>query len=321
MQCPNCGSVIPDTAMFCGFCGHHLTQPFKPAGQAIPQPIEQLVITEPTPPAAVVKQRLPRWVRLLIALAVLVSILFILTLIVMLRPRPRQDEGSQLPAVYASPSPAQPTLTVIVEPTQANCTLFTYEVQQNDTLSAIADVFGIPGDKIRLYNHLPSDALSPGMILSLPLCEQVTQTELTPTAEMSIEMTPIIVTLPPDLSQLNKVFGQPEDCNSFKVIQEDYPGGVLVPPNTAFSKTWTLVNLGSCTWTTDYSLVALTDEIVSGDKKQDVWVDIPPGMGIEFVFDLISPSQEGSYEVVWSFRNGQSVEFGRISFLIVVQNP
>ncbi|MBP7213662.1 MAG: hypothetical protein KBA03_05460, partial [Anaerolineaceae bacterium] len=63
---------------------------------------------------------------------------------------------------------------------------------------------------------------------------------------------PTAQTMPPSptLSPL-----QDSNCNLASFIEESIPDGSQFFPGTAFTKTWTLKNIGSCTWTEDYSLV------------------------------------------------------------------
>lgn len=44
MNCPNCGSVIPDTAVFCGNCGAKIEQKQPPKQTP---PVQQVVIQQP----------------------------------------------------------------------------------------------------------------------------------------------------------------------------------------------------------------------------------------------------------------------------------
>jgi len=96
---------------------------------------------------------------------------------------------------------------------------------------------------------------------------------------------------------------------------------VLLTPDTAISKGWILKNNGTCTWTQDYSFVAVTEELMGGLATWNFPRTFPPGSEFPLSMDFVSPSLEGSYVAGWSVRDAKGVEFGRIAFLIVVKNP
>jgi len=46
-----------------------------------------------------------------------------------------------------------------------------------------------------------------------------------------------------------------ESCDQAAFVDETIPDGSQFPPGTAFTKTWTLRNAGSCAWNADYDVV------------------------------------------------------------------
>ena len=72
------------------------------------------------------------------------------------------------PTPTASP---QPTATLSdAEKTEIACETITYTVEENDTLSSIADLYNVSMATIREYNGLPNDTVLEDQTLLIPLC-------------------------------------------------------------------------------------------------------------------------------------------------------
>ena len=99
-------------------------------------------------------------------------------------------------------------------------------------------------------------------------------------------------------------------CDRAQFISDvSVPDGTVFAPNTAFSKTWRLKNVGTCTWTTGYSVV-----FASGDRMGGVDALIPqtvvPGQIVDIGVNLTAPSQAGSYRGYWQLKNVAGGLFG-----------
>lgn len=103
-------------------------------------------------------------------------------------------EGQQLLIPQPTPtSTALPTSTLSPgEATEQACEKVDYVVQENDTLSSIANSYSVPMAVIQEYNGLTSETVFSGMPLIIPLCERFPTPGPTPTA-----------TLPPPYSAPN----------------------------------------------------------------------------------------------------------------------
>lgn len=103
----------------------------------------------------------------------------------------------------------------------------------------------------------------------------------------------------------------PANCtNQAKFETETIPDDSVFQPNTSFVKTWTLRNIGTCTWTPDYSLV------FTGGNQMGAAVSIPLGQSVPpngiFVatVTLVAPAQGGNYQGFWKLRSPGGQEFG-----------
>jgi hypothetical protein len=95
-----------------------------------------------------------------------------------------------------------------------------------------------------------------------------------------------------------------------------FAGDVTVKDNTVFSpgakftKTWRLKNVGTCTWTTAYSLVFVNGNSLSGDTEVGLPNRVRPGETVDVSVTLKAPSREGTYKGFWMLRNDAGEDFG-----------
>jgi hypothetical protein len=88
------------------------------------------------------------------------------------------------------------------------------------------------------------------------------------------------------------------------------PDGSEFPPNTVFTKTWRLKNIGSCTWTPDYDLVFVNGSQMGGNSVNPLNANVRPGESIDLSITLTSPANEGNYTGNWALRNASGLVFG-----------
>lgn len=89
------------------------------------------------------------------------------------------------------------------------------------------------------------------------------------------------------------------------------PDGTSFAPGETFVKTWRLRNSGSCTWTSDYSVVFDTGDAMSGPASFPLTqANIAPGDEVEISINLTAPQEPGSYRGDWRLRNPAGQVFG-----------
>lgn len=100
-------------------------------------------------------------------------------------------------------------------------------------------------------------------------------------------------------------------CDQVKLEGETIPDGTAMVPGQSFTKTWTLKNIGTCTWTASYSLVFVTGDAMSGPAAQPLTTGtVAPGQSIQVSLDLQAPSTDGAYRGNFKLRNASGVLFG-----------
>lgn len=87
--------------------------------------------------------------------------------------------------------------------------------------------------------------------------------------------------------------------------------GTVIAPGAAFTKTWRLINDGSCTWTSDYRLVFVSGEAMTGiTSKAITKKDVPPQGVIEISVAMTAPKTEGDHAGFWKLENASGEQFG-----------
>jgi len=88
------------------------------------------------------------------------------------------------------------------------------------------------------------------------------------------------------------------------------PDGSSFAPGAAFTKTWRLMNSGTCTWTTSYSLVLFGGAPMGAPLSVRVPVDVLPGQMVDVSVPLVAPTISGHYQGLWKISNASGVQFG-----------
>ncbi len=112
-------------------------------------------------------------------------------------------------------------------------------------------------------------------------------------------------------------------------VSETIPDYTNIDPGTAFSKTWTICNAGSTTWTTAYALVYTlsTTSGVDFDTPQRIPLpnDVPPGQAVTIAVDLVTTDTDGFYSLYYSLHDEADepvmIDGGNLWVSVVVGNP
>jgi hypothetical protein len=88
------------------------------------------------------------------------------------------------------------------------------------------------------------------------------------------------------------------------------PDGTRLDPGKTFSKTWRLRNIGTCTWTPQYSLVFVSGSSMQSAKVVSLPGQVPPGSEVDLTLQMQAPTSNGEYAGFWKLRNGSGSLFG-----------
>jgi hypothetical protein len=99
-------------------------------------------------------------------------------------------------------------------------------------------------------------------------------------------------------------------CIHANLIGEYPPDGTVYKPGTAFTKSWTIKNEGTCTWDSTYKLIFWSGEIMGGSTYYDLPEVVQPGDDISIVVQFLAPTIEGNYTGYWRLQTPWNEVFG-----------
>jgi photosystem II stability/assembly factor-like uncharacterized protein/diadenosine tetraphosphatase ApaH/serine/threonine PP2A family protein phosphatase len=100
-------------------------------------------------------------------------------------------------------------------------------------------------------------------------------------------------------------------CNAAQYVSDlTIPDGAFVAPGEAFTKTWRFRNVGTCTWTTAYTLRFQSGSQMSAPVSVNLPVDVPPGQMVDVSVNMVAPAVNGHYRGYWKFANASGTSFG-----------
>jgi len=88
------------------------------------------------------------------------------------------------------------------------------------------------------------------------------------------------------------------------------PDGTSYAPGAAFKKTWRLKNIGSCTWTTGYSLIFDSGEKFGAPASVVFPINVLPGQTVDLSVDMTAPGTAGHFFSYWKLKNASGTIFG-----------
>ncbi len=88
------------------------------------------------------------------------------------------------------------------------------------------------------------------------------------------------------------------------------PDGETLRPGQAFSKTWRLVNAGTCEWAPGYAVIWFSGEQMGAPDSQFLHESVEPGGSVDVTVDMVAPLQPGVYQSNWMLSDGGANLFG-----------
>ncbi len=89
-------------------------------------------------------------------------------------------------------------------------------------------------------------------------------------------------------------------------VSDDGMDGTTYAPNTAFMKTWTVRNIGTCTWDSSYLVYQISGAFMT--QQPGYWLvsqgnTVQPGQTVDIVVGMTSPPTKGNYKSYWGLKN------------------
>lgn len=125
-------------------------------------------------------------------------------------------------------------------------------------------------------------------------------------------VTPTVTGTPPSPTPTGTVTPTPSGCTDKAQFVSDVtvPDGTIFAPNTVFSKTWRLKNVGTCTWTTSYALMFDSGEKMGGPDSAAMPTNVASGQTVDITISLTAPATAGTKRGYWKFKNASGTPFG-----------
>jgi hypothetical protein len=159
-------------------------------------------------------------------------------------------------------------------------------------------------------------AVAPPTATASPIPPTATNTPLPPTFTPTITGTPPTATASPTQQQVSGGGGggTKPGCVRAELGYETIPDGSKLEIFEPFTKIWTFKNVGTCTWTQDFSLVWQQGEAF-GTKGTIPFsdftdVDILPGEHLAVEVRMVAPGKAGDYKGYWLLRSDAGILFG-----------
>jgi hypothetical protein len=128
-----------------------------------------------------------------------------------------------------------------------------------------------------------------------------------PTATSTLATTntppPPTSTQKPAPSATPKPTATPLPCNLASFVKDvTVSDGTTFAPEAAFTKTWRLKNVGSCTWDSGYRVVYYKGEELEGTTTRLPEI-VRPGETVDVSVNLVAPDSAGTYQSYWMLRD------------------
>src|SRR5690242_7056963 len=101
------------------------------------------------------------------------------------------------------------------------------------------------------------------------------------------------------------------DCDHAQFVSDlTAPDGSSFAPGAAFTKTWRLMNIGTCAWNTTYNLVWVGGDTVGAQISVKMPVNVVPGQMVDVSVNLTAPTTGGHYKSLFKISNASGAQFG-----------
>ena len=138
--------------------------------------------------------------------------------------------------------------------------------------------------------------------------QQPTMTVPAPTAEPTATL--------PVLQPTNTVSALPQPtaapahaCNEAVFVSETIPDNTHLKLSENFTKTWTVMNTGTCTWNTNYKWVFVSGDQMEAPASVNLTQEVAPNGQITISVPMKTPYTEGTYTGYWALQGEDGVNF------------
>ncbi|MHB8807277.1 MAG: NBR1-Ig-like domain-containing protein, partial [Anaerolineaceae bacterium] len=114
----------------------------------------------------------------------------------------------------------------------------------------------------------------------------------------------------------------PTNCLIAGLVSETIPDGTIIAKGSTFTKTWSIRNGGTCTWSTGYKMVFESGDLLGATSESvNLTQNVGPGMMTAISMKLTAPNTDGTYIGYWMLQTDAGVNVGRFSVNVYVGTP
>jgi hypothetical protein len=150
-------------------------------------------------------------------------------------------------------------------------------------------------------------------VVSTQLVQQQPSATTNPTVTLAPSATPSgpATSTPAAVFQPTQASGASANCDNIAFLGDiTIPDDDIIPPGSAFKKTWALKNNGTCTWTTDYAMVFSSGDQMGADPATPLTAPVPPGQIVLVSVLMKAPDPAKTYIGYYKMRNAGGTLFG-----------
>lgn len=108
-------------------------------------------------------------------------------------------------------------------------------------------------------------------------------------------------------------------CDRARFISDvNVPLGTRMLPGTIFTKTWRVMNFGSCTWTQSYQVTFSGGEQMGALASSSLQQNVASGQSIDISVRMIAPRAPGIYLSYWMLKNANGALFDEPLLLEII---
>ncbi len=146
--------------------------------------------------------------------------------------------------------------------------------------------------------------------------QTLTPQALTSTAQAIALTAAVTPTSIPTIDRTRPVDQTPGKTNDCDIALAGSPLDVSIrdyeklSPGQSFTKTWRLVNAGTCKWTRLYQVVFFSSNSMSAQYNHNLNGEVLPGRSVDLSVSMTAPSEPGIYQGNWMLQNEAGGLFG-----------
>jgi hypothetical protein len=99
--------------------------------------------------------------------------------------------------------------------------------------------------------------------------------------------------------------------NSFELLEDiNIPDDTLFAPAEQFTKRWRLRNNGTCSWSTDYTVIFVGGDQMAAEESIPLTQSVPVSQTLDVAVDMVAPDEPGTYRGNWQVAGPDGEPFG-----------